>query len=351
MVLPIKVFSTALSHMMNTLSKDQRRYISAVLAGAFYGVLVRVVLEWKDLHPFLSIVSTAFLILCPLSVGAIAVLFGADKEKKIPIRRQLGLSVTTMLVFLIAMFVFLLEGVICLVLVAPVFLIASIVGGLIAGVIHNNFRKNTTTLPVFALLPFLAAPIEGLSPPSRSDQVVTNSIHISAPPEKVFDYLASVREIQPNELGFTFIHLIGLPKPIEAQMNGEGIGAVRTSRWEKEVWFQEVITKWEKPKSMHYKFVIPKGAIPREALDQHVEMGGEYFDLIDGGYELKASEDGGTELSLSTRFVNKSQLKIYGDLWGRMVLKDFHRSILGLMKNRAEKMHHLSDKMDALAPL
>ena len=120
-------------------------------------------------------------------------------------------------------------------------------------------------------------------------------------------------------------------------MSGTGQASVRTSHWEKNVSFQEVITEWDKPTSMHYRFVIPSGAIPREALDRHVEMGGEYFDLVDGGYDLKKTADGGTELSLTTRFVNKSRLKLYGDLWGRMVLKDFHRSILGLMKVRSEK--------------
>ncbi len=55
--------------------------------------------------------------------------------------------------------------------------------------------------------------------------------------------------------------------------------------------------------------VIPSGGIPRDALDRHVEVGGEYFDLVDGGYALTRAADGGTELSLTTRFVNKSQLR------------------------------------------
>jgi len=166
---------------------------------------------------------------------------------------------------------------------------------------------------------------------------VSNSIHIQATPEQVFAQLADVRRIAPHELGFTFVHLIGLPRPIEAQMDGQGVGSVRTSRWEKNVWFQEIITDWRTAQAMHYEFHIPKGAIPREALDSHVEMGGEYFDLVDGGYDLKRLPDGSTELSLSTRFKNKSSLQLYGNIWGRVVLKDFHRSILGLMKSRAER--------------
>lgn len=74
----------------------------------------------------------------------------------------------------------------------------------------------------------------------------------------------------------------------------------------------------------------------RAWLHEHVEINGEYFELIDGGYTLKATPDGGTDLSLTTRFINKSRLQAYGNLWGKLVLKGFHRSILGLMKSRSE---------------
>jgi hypothetical protein len=40
---------------------------------------------------------------------------------------------------------------------------------------------------------------------------------------------------------------------------------------------------------------------------------------------------------LATRFVNKSRLKAYGDLWGHLVLNDFHRAIMGWMKSRSER--------------
>lgn len=280
--------------------------------------------------------STAFLVLCPFSVGAVAVLWSAGKQA-IPVSAQVRVSSLSILFFLVAMFASFLEGLICLVLVAPVFFVAAVLGGLLAGLLHNNFRANRSIIPAFALLPILVAPVEGLLPPTQSIQSVTNTIHIAAPPQQVFAHLADVRDIRPDELGFTFVHLMGLPRPVAAEMNCTAVGCARTSRWEKNVWFQEVITEWSAPSTMRYRFVIPPGGIPREALDRHVEVGGEYFDLIDGAYELKPSADGGTELSLTTRFKNKSQLKLYGDLWGSMVLKDFHRSILGLMKVRSEQ--------------
>ncbi|MBW0182874.1 MAG: hypothetical protein ACT6SF_12085 [Hydrogenophaga sp.] len=314
----------------------QRSILGAVLAGAAYGLLVRVAFEWKVLHAFLQIVSIAFLIVCPFSVGAIAVLRSAGQQS-ISLYRQFIVALLAMSIFLVAMFATLLEGLICLVLVAPVFIVAALIGGFIAGIFHNYFRATKSTVAAFALLPLLLAPVESFMPPVESVQSVTNTIHISASPERVFSQIGNVRDIRPEELGTTFVHFIGLPKPVAADMRCNTAGCVRTSHWEKNVWFQEVITEWDEPNAMHYRFVIPSGGVPREALDRHVEIGGEYFDLIDGGYDLTRMRDGSTKLSLTTRFVNKSQLRVYGDLWGKMVLKDFHRSILHLMKLRSER--------------
>ncbi len=86
------------------------------------------------------------------------------------------------------------------------------------------------------------------------------------------------------------MHLTGLSKPIAADFSGSGVGAVRTSRWEQDVRFEEIITTWQRPTTMHYRFHILPGGIPKYALDRHVEMGGEYFDVIDGSYDLKAKD-------------------------------------------------------------
>lgn len=325
------------------------RLAVALLTGVIYGLLLRVGFENKSLHAWLQIVSTAFLVVAPFSVGAISVLLAAGKSP-IHVGMQVMVSCSAMAMFLLAMFMCALEGLICIVLVVPVFFLAAIIGGFIGGAIHNHFRVSNTNIYSFALLPLLLGPIEARLPPVQSEQQVSTVIQIQASPEEVFEQLASVQDIKPGELGFSLVHLIGLPRPLAADMSGTGVGAVRTSRWEKNVRFEEIITTWQKPYAMHYRFHIPTGGIPRDALDRHVEMGGEYFDVLDGGYDLQA-KDGGTELRLSTRFINKSQLKTYGDLWGRMVLNDFHHSILGLMKNRAELAHQRATRQVAVNSL
>ena len=320
---------------MNSETKPRWRIASAVTLGVLYGLALRIGFGWAPEHRIFEIISVAFLVGCPFSVGAVAVAIGAA-EDRVSIGRQIQISIISISVFLVATYVTFLEGLICLVLAAPLFLVAAILGGLTAGYLHNLRYQSRSTLSVFAILPILIAPIEASIPHEPTAHSVTTSIQIDSPPEKVFRTLATVRDIREEELGFTFVHLIGLPKPLEAEMSCNGVGCTRTSRWEKDVWFQEVITEWKPSEAIRYRFIIPKGGIPREALDQHVEIGGAYFQLIDGGYEVFSTSGGGTNLSLTTRFRNKSLMNRYGAFWGRLVLNDFHRSILRLLKNRAE---------------
>lgn len=322
------------------------RTLIALIAGAAYGMLLRLSFEN---HSELQIISRAFLLLAPCSIGAVAVLVAAGRER-IPVRSQVGVSAYAMLLFLVAMFAFMLEGLICLVLVLPVFMLAAILGGLVAGWLHNELSANGPSIGAFALLPFLLGPLEAAQPPASSIQEVSRSIHVDAAPELVFDQLASVRDIAPQELGFSFMHLVGLPRPVQADMQGSGAGAVRVSRWEKNVRFEEVITTWERGRAMHYRFNIPRGSIPRDALDRHVEMGGDYFTVTEGGYDLAAAPGGGTTLTLTTRFLNRSHLQAYGNLWGRWVLHDFHGAILGLIEQRAEKAQTYSASTAYISP-
>lgn len=310
------------------------RIVWPLVIGVLYGMSLRLGLA-RDPSGLWKIVSTAFLIVTPFSLGALAVLMAARVDTTTP-RRDAALAAKAMLLFLVTMFICLLEGLLCIVLVLPVFLLASVLGGMLAGWLHRHAQAGKGTASAIALLPLLCGALEAFLPPAQSEQVVTTTLHIDATPGVVFDQLADVRRIRPDELGFAFVHLIGLPKPIEADMQGSGPGAVRVSRWEKNVRFEEIITTWERPRTMHYRFHIPPGGIPRDALDEHVELGGAYFTVLDGGYDLAPAPGGGTALTLTTRFLNKSRLKLYGDLWGRMVLQDFHRSILGLMRTRAE---------------
>lgn len=320
----------------------KKEIIISIVLGITYGLFIRVISEVRPLSNIFEIISYAFLIVTPFTVGAISVYFVSNKTT-ISVKNQIKTSSSTMLLFLLSMFLFVLEGLVCIVLILPVFLIASMIGGLVMGYIINKYNsKATYTLNSFIILPLLLSPLESNITKVPDTSIVETSIIIKAQPLEIFNELATVKNINKNELGFSFMHFIGLPKPLEASMEGNGTGAIRTSKWEKGVTFKERITQWDSPWRLHYEFDIPKGSIPREALDRHVELGGDYFTVVEGGYDIAVIDSKTSKLTLSTRYKNKSHLKLYGKIWASFVFNDFHHSLLQLMKNRAEKQHNMA---------
>jgi hypothetical protein len=303
--------------------------------GALYGLLLRVMFEWNVFSGSYEIVSTSFLWLAPFATGAIAVFFGS-RGGRLSLDGQIGTAVGAMTFFLVAMFVLFIEGLICIVLVLPVFMIASVVGGLAMGIALRVVKYKSAVVSCFALLPIVFAPLESRVTPAPNERTVVNTVEIDASATDIWNNLTSVPDIKEQELGFSFTHAMGVPRPLQAVMEGAGVGAVRTSQWEKGVHFREIVTQWQPPYRLSYDFDIPPGSIPRAAFDRHVEIGGKYFAIVSGGFTIRPLSAERCEVTLRTTYANRSNLKVYGDLWGDFVFDDFHRSVLRLIKHRAE---------------
>ncbi|WP_462160188.1 hypothetical protein [Pseudoalteromonas sp. GB56] len=152
----------------------------------------------------------------------------------------------------------------------------------------------------------------------------------------MWEQLGEVQTIQPHEWERSLTSIIGIPAPVEANMQKGEQGAVRISTWEKGVAFKEVITVWEPDERMMYAFDIDPDAIPDNALDKHVKLGGEYFSPINGGYIITVDANGNTVLTLETTLRDNTNFGLYSRVWGELIFRDFHNSLLKLMKSRAE---------------
>jgi hypothetical protein len=307
----------------------------ALVSGVAYGLLLRAAFDWRVLDGIFEIVSYSFLVAMPFGLGALTAGL-AWRSGTRDIGHLLASASIAMLVFVAAMGALFIEGVICIVLVLPVFVAAACVGALLTGLAFKFTNRGGATVGAFALLPMLLAPLEQGTVATPGVGTVRTTIEVAADPEMVWANITNVHGIKPDELGGSLMHTIGLPRPLEARMDGDGIGASRTSRWEKGVQFKETMTQWSPPHVMSYDFDIPKGSIPRDALDRHVELGGDYFTVLRGGYVIRPSGNGGSTVELWTTFHNKSRLELYGNLWAHVALDDFHGSILGLVKRRSE---------------
>lgn len=309
-----------------------------ILLGTLYGVLMRLFIELFNIYNLSSLVSISFMFLVPIAIGYIRIHYELNESKTLTKSKMITLAWQPIFVFLLVSIITLLEGSICVAMALPAFMFFSSIGGLLAGFVRKRqVTKANSSLLSIAMLPVLLSPIETNYLHLSKTYEVKNAIVINAPVNQVWQQLATVSRIEPQEIPLSLTHLIGVPKPLEANMSGKGVGAVRTSKWGKGVVFKEVITDWQPNKQMLYKFKIDPGLIPDDALDKHVKLGGEYFSPLYGGYELSEDGNGNTLLTLKTTVRDNTNFGVYSRIWGELIFQDFHHSLLTLMKNRAEK--------------
>ncbi len=133
--------------------------------------------------------------------------------------------------------------------------------------------------------------------------------------------------------------MIGFPRPIEAQLSAEGVGGIRNALFEGELVFHETVTKWEENVEIEFDIDVDPLSIPPETLDEHVTIGGEYFDTLSGGYVIEPLKDGSCLLHLQSKHRLSTQFTFYSGLWTESIMSQIQGYILKIIKARCESNH------------
>jgi hypothetical protein len=307
-----------------------------ILLGVAYGIIIRVIWELDQLNGFGGLVTISFMFIVPFVIGFIRIYFEYKVKDELTAGEMTVIAWQPIFVFLLASIVTLLEGSICVLIALPAFMFFSSLGGLTAGYGLKYFKNKQGTLSCVALIPLIIAPVEINHLQLSNIYTIENTIIIDASPSQVWNELGNVNHIDRDELPFSFTQLMGVPAPVSAKMSGADVGSVRTSTWEKGVKFNEVITEWSINQRMSYRFEIDPDTIPDRSLDKHVKLGGNYFSPLTGFYKINHLENGKSELILSTTVQDNTNFGVYSRIWGEFIFRDFHTSLLKLMKARAE---------------
>ncbi|HEX2206077.1 MAG TPA: hypothetical protein VHG93_00225 [Longimicrobium sp.] len=308
-------------------------WIFGTLLGAVaYGLLAR--LAFSESLPIAEPMTFAFIFLVPLAVGYLAVA-GAPPEERRAFRAIL-VPLATAFMVLVTVLAVGVEGLICVVMMTPVFLVMSLLGGMLALIVRSirNRRMRVSAGVLVLVLPFAAGPVEQQIPQLQSRRIVENRIRINADPQTVWGQIIRVPAIRPHEYRTTFIHRIGFPRPIEATLSHEGVGGVREASFERGVLFRETVIDWVPQKRL--SFTIAVDSIPTRTLDQHVTVGGEYFDVLDGTYEIVPLSADEVELRLWSTHRLSTHFNAYASLWTDFVMRQIQGNILEVVRDRAE---------------
>jgi hypothetical protein len=279
-----------------------------------------------------------FMFLFPLGLGILTVYF-AEREEPRSWKFRFFMPWVPTLLLLVVSGVIGWEGSICLLMGLPIFLLMSAFGGLAAGIYINARRSRGRGAPLILFLllaPLASSAIENRLPLPQSTRTVNTQITINAQPHTVWQNIERVREIKPEEQRTSFFHVLGFPRPVEATLSQEGIGGVRHATFEKGVLFVETVNKWEVDKDLAFSIKADTKSIPATTLDEHVTVGGPYFDVLDGEYQIEPTTDGKVILHLSSQHRLSTRFNVYAGFWTDYIMRDIQQNILEIIKKRCE---------------
>lgn len=280
-------------------------------------------------------VSVAYIFVLPLILGTVPVLF-STREQLESYKTYLILPWGITLTFFALAWAFKFEGMICLTIIVAPFLALGTLGAFIFRLIKLRNENNGTKLYSTFLIPLVFLAIESNIEPTNQVHTVKTAIQVNSTQGQIWEQIKNVRNIKAEEIGRHFIHFIGIPRPLNGELDKEEVGGVRKITWEKGIKFEERITEWKDGQGFSYDIDVDPESIPPETLDEHVMIGGKYFDVIKGSYNIKESGNGKFIVELSCTYRVTTNLNTYSKLWADFILNDFNEMILEVIRNRCE---------------
>jgi hypothetical protein len=188
---------------------------------------------------------------------------------------------------------------------------------------------------VFVILPHAFVPIEQTFPLQKAIRTVHSQVAISASPETIWHNITTLRRIDSGEEKFALFHLVGLPRPLEAQMSCEQVGCIRYGSWENGLAFEGVITRIV-PNRLYWLNLKADLRHIQSSMAPLSQIGGQTFEMIDDGYEIEYVEPNRSILHLYSTYRLTTRLNAYGTLWIDLLLRDIQNYILTIEKVRCE---------------
>lgn len=304
-----------------------------LLVGAAAAFVLRIAFSGLPGQRFSAMLGS-FIYLAPAVCGAVTVYMAERIE-----RRGWGYYIwapwVATALFVVGTLLVYIEGMICAIVIVPMFALMGSLGGLAMGLVCRVTNWPKPALYSFAVLPLLLGAIEPQLPNPELISKTSRTVFIAAPAERVWHELNDVRDIRPTEVGDAWAYRIGVPMPVAAVTEQTPEGRVRKVQWQKNVHFDEVVTDWQPLKRVEWRYRFSPDSFPAGALDDHVLIGGHYFDLRDSAYTLTPRE-GGTELRIDVSWRVSTRFNWYADRVAHFLLGDFSEHILRFYKVRSE---------------
>lgn len=167
------------------------------------------------------------------------------------------------------------------------------------------------------------------TPKQHIEKSTSSSVNINALTEIIWDNITNVRIEQFSDP--KFFRLLGIPRPLKADLYAEGIGGKRIAYFDTGKRFIQEITVWQPQREYSFNFNPEKGFKVGYLFD----ISDGIFRVLNGSYSL--TEKGNvTTLQLSTTYSIDKRFYFFLNLPVRVILIAFQKYLLASIKKNSE---------------
>jgi len=298
--------------------------------GAAAGIALRL-LFWGPPGNAYTAMASGFIYFSPPLVGAVTV-YVAERYKRRTWNYYIGASAVANSLFVIGTMLILIEGLICAVIILPLFVVLGAIGGLIMGAICRFTNWPKKALYGVGVLPLILGGIDPQIPLSERRDVVERSAVIHAAPGEIWRQILHAPSIDPQEIKHAWLFRIGVPLTKSGVLREE---RVRRITMGKNIYFDEVILDSQENRYLRWAYRYYADSFPRYALDEHVVLGGHYFDIGDTSYTL-TPQGPNTELRIRMAYRVSTRFNWYADPVAAFLLGNLAQINLEYYRRRSE---------------
>jgi hypothetical protein len=315
-----------------------RRVIVVILAALAYGLITRLIFGANITNSFLTTMSLGFLCGVPAAISVLSVVI-TSRQEAMTGGRAITLACITASIFLVSVVLVNLELAICIVMAAPLFLAVAALGGFVTHrILQARSMNQHISASLFLLIlaaPYLVTPLEKHTAPLDLMRTVETQLAINAAPDVVCNQIIRVPRIAEAEQRPSLFQLLGIPRPLQATLEGEGVGAMRHGIFEYGIRFNERITTWKPSEAIAFDINMDYSRAMPAPLNQ---IGGPYFEVLAASYRIEPLNSQGVMLHLTSTYRLSTDFNFYGSIWTDLMMTDFQNYVLNVVKRRAERV-------------
>jgi uncharacterized membrane protein YhaH (DUF805 family) len=264
----------------------------------------------------------------PFAQGMLAVwLSGARTGRVLSVAGALGVAALSIALTGVLLLLFVIEGVICVLMAAPLAFVLALLGAL-AGLAVLRIAPHRAA-PIVLALAVLPAGLLGAVPSNALDApryAVVTRVIVDAPPERVWPHVIAFSPLPPPR---EMLFRAGIAYPQRARIAGAGRGAIRYCEFSTGA-FVEPITAWEPPRRL--AFGVSRNPPPMRELSLYGTLETphltNYLVADAGEFRLEPLPGGRTELVGTTWYRHHLYPAAYWRLWSDAIIHRIHLRVL-----------------------